>query len=228
MASVNEQLDKDFDKWVKNIRMAIEDKHEVKIIKEKIEVKKEFWKTYKIISIDLEKMKARAICEENGNSGNLNITSYDLEQLYNHLPIVYRDENDIKEKEIKEDERKKKKEAKKQKNENKKVEYKQEPDRNYTGVELNKEYEKIAISKIEKKKPAKPNKKIKLTDFVRDYIKDNQGCEYKIIEDAVNKEGLVPPPYGLKYYLKLISERGFKKGMKLSIKENKYYIEFEK
>jgi len=220
MASVNEQLDKDFDKWVKNIRMAIEDKHEVKIIKEKIEVKKEFWKTYKIISIDLEKMKARAICEENGNSGNLNITSYDLEQLYNHLPILYRDENDIKEKEIKEDDRKKKKEAKKVKKETIKKEAKNnkiESDK----VEDNK------LDDIEVKKPEK-NKKIKLTDFVRDYIKDNQGCEYKIIDDAVNKEGLVPPPYGLKYYLKLISERGFKKGMKLSIKENKYYIEFEK
>jgi len=216
--SVNEQLDKDFDKWVKWINKALDDKFVIKIIKcAKLTSEK---KEYQILSIDIDKMKAHVKRVEDGKSGSLSVDSYDLEQLYEHLPILYRDENDIKEKEIKEDERKKKKEAKKVKKETIKKEAKNnkiESDK----VEDNK------LDDIEVKKPEK-NKKIKLTDFVRDYIKDNQGCEYKIIDDAVNKEGLVPPPYGLKYYLKLISERGFKKGMKLSIKENKYYIEFEK
>jgi len=290
--SVNPELDKKFDKWVRCIRTAIDDKHEVKILKEKIEIKKEFWKTYKILSIDLEKMKARAICIENGNSGNLNITSYDLEQLYNHLPLLYRDEEDIKEKEIKEDERKKKKELKKEKKflgkiikkdvkdvikdipkdvqtitdkpygikkkikegvkennieiktEEKMENQENELDQVEENVEEVKEEEvkeeevkeeevkeeevKEEEVKEEVDETEKPKKKIKLTNFVRDYVINNQGCEYKSIEEVVNNEGLVAPTYGLKYYLKLISERGFKKGMQLSIKENKYYIEFEK
>ena len=228
--SVNPQLDVDFEKWVKCIRMAIDDKHEVKILKEKIEVKKEFWKTYKILSIDLEKMKARAICIENDKSGNLNITSYDLEELYKHLPMKYKKQEDLKVEESKKVEENNLENKTIEKMENQETENVQ-PEEVEPETKIEKKVEAVIEEKVQPaqtKVNVKP-KKMSATRFIMEFVESNQGCIFTEIDNAINMEDEVKvPKMGLKSYLKLIEYDCKKKIRKLVIKENKYYIEDEK
>jgi len=206
--SVNPELDVNFEKWVRCIRKAIDGKHEVKILKEKIEIKKEFWKTYKILSIDLEKMKARAVCIENGNSGNLNITSYDLEQLYKHLPDKYKNQEDLKVKEPKK--------VKEKILENKTIENME----NQENVQPETK-EKVEETTTEEKvtKPVK----VTASNFLKEFINNNENCTVEQMTTEMEKQG-VNIPKNLVGYLKSIQKDGPAKGYELTVNENKYSL----